>query len=63
MTDSFKNMLLLDEKKLSLAGVSSLDKPENQFPVPGTKHSLKNTFPLYNKSASSGKKIEENGFH
>ena len=36
-------------------------KPENQFAVPGMRHSLKNRFPLYKKSASSGKKIKENG--
>ena len=70
MKDSFKNMFPLDGKKLSMTGVSEkyilkncLHMPENQFPVPGTKHSLKNTFPLYKKSASSGKKIEENSFH
>ena len=28
----------------------------------GIKHPLKNAFPLYGKTASSGKKIE-NGFH
>ena len=33
----------------------------NKAPV--TKNSLKNTFPLYQKSASFGKKSEENGFH
>ena len=36
---------------------------ENPFPLPGIKHLLKNTFPLYGKIASSGKKIEESGFH
>ena len=38
-------------------------QPENQFLLPGMKHSLENTFPLYIKSASSGTKIKENGFH
>ena len=38
------------------------NQPENPFPLPGMKHSLKNTFPLYGKAVSSGKKIE-NGFH
>ena len=32
------------------------------FSRPGIKHSLKNTFPLNEKTASSGKKIE-NGFY
>ena len=39
-----------------------LYKTENLFPLPGMKDSLKNTFPQYGKTASSGKKIE-NGFH
>ena len=36
--------------------------PENSFQLPGMKHSLKNTFQLYGKTASSSKNIE-NGFH
>ena len=49
MRDSFKYMFLLDGKKLSLVGFSEkyikngLYKTENQFPIPGTKHSSKNT--------------------
>ena len=68
MRDSFKYMFLLDGKKLSLVGFSEkyikdgLYKTENQFPIPGTKHSSKNTSPLYKKSASSDKKIEEDCF-
>ena len=68
MRDSFKYMFLLDGKKLSLVGFSEkyikngLHKTENQFPIPGTKHSSKNTSPLYKKSASSDKKIEEDCF-
>ena len=33
------------------------------FQLPGMKHSLKNTFPLYGKTASSSKKIKENVLH
>ena len=29
--------------------------PENPFPQPGMKHLLKNMFPLYGKTTSSGK--------
>ena len=36
--------------------------PENPFPQPGMEHLLKNMFPLYGKTTSSGKKVE-NGFH
>ena len=39
-----------------------LYEPQNPFSLPGMQYSLKNTFPLYGKTASSGKKIE-NGFH
>ena len=69
MKDSFKNTFLRDGKKLSLVEVSEkyIQKvfvhSRKEFPVPGTKYSLRNTFPLYEKSAYSGKKIEENGFH
>ena len=35
---------------------------ENQFPLHGMKHSLKNTLPQSINSASPGKKIEENRF-
>ena len=34
---------------------------KNPFRLPGMKHSLKNTLPLYEKTTSSRKKIE-NGF-
>ena len=30
--------------------------PENPFPQPGMNHLLKNMFPLYGKTTSSGKK-------
>ena len=51
------------KKKLSLAGVSEKIYMKNgPFSLPGIKHSLKNTFPLNEKTASSGKKIE-NGFY
>ena len=52
-----KNTFLLDGKN-----AYGLYLSENLFPVPGMKHSLKNTFPLCEKTAFSGKKIE-NGFH
>ena len=38
-----------------------LYKPENPFPLTGMKHSLKNKFSLYEKTASFGRKIK-NGF-
>ena len=38
-------------------------EPEIPFPLPGIKHLLKNTFPLYEKTASSGKEIKEDGLH
>ena len=53
MKDLFKNTFLLHGKKtftgrgLKKYIKNGLYKPENQFPQPGTKHSLKNTFPLY----------------
>ena len=52
-----KNTFPLDGKK-----AYGLYLPENPFPLPGMKYLLKNTFPLYRKNASPGKKIE-NGFH
>ena len=33
--------------------------PENPFRLPGMKHSLENTFPLYRKIVSSGKKYRK----
>ena len=54
---------------ISLTGVSEniyikngSQQPENQFPLHGMKYSLKNTLTLSINSASSGKKIKENGF-
>ena len=64
MKDSFKDTFPLDRKEASPAGVyEKLYKPESSFPLPGMKHSLKNTFLRYGKTASSGKKIKENSFH
>ena len=70
MKDSFKNKFPIDRKKLFLRQESEkkyikngLCQPENPFSLPGTTQSLKNTFPRYGKTASSGKKIKENGFH
>ena len=71
--DSFKNKFPLDRKK-SFSGKSLWKKkniyiyinglywPENKFSLPGMKHSLKNTFPRYGKTAFFDKKIEKNGF-
>ena len=53
MKDLLKNMFPLDGKSLW---------PENPFALPKMKHSLKNTFPLYRKTASFGK-ISKYGFH
>ena len=57
MKDSLKKFISTRQKKSY-----GLYLPENPFPLLGMKHSLKNTFPLYGKTASSGKNIE-NGFH
>ena len=46
-----KNTFPLDGKK-----AYGLYLPENPIPLPGMKHSSKNTFPLCRKTASSGKK-------
>ena len=61
MKDSFKTTSPLDGKKALLTGVS--EKIENLFLLPGMRRSLKNTFPLYEKTTFSGKKIEEKGFY
>ena len=53
MKNSLKNSFPLNGKK-----AYGLDYSENPFPLPGMKHSLKNTFQPYRKTASSAKKIE-----
>ena len=50
MKDLLKNMFPLDGNK-----AYGLYYPENLFSLPGIKHSLKNTFSLYGKTASPGK--------
>ena len=57
MKDSLKKYVSLDGKK-----AHGLYYPENSFSLPGITHLLKNTFPRYGKTASSGKKIKY-GFH
>ena len=56
MKDLLKNTFPLYGKK-----AYGLYKPENPFPLTGMKHSLKNKFSLYEKTASFGRKIK-NGF-
>ena len=69
MNNSFKNTFPIGTKKaypsrsLWKNMENGLCYPENSFSLTGMKHSLKNTFPQYGKTASSGKKIKENGFH
>ena len=53
MKDSLKKYISTRRKKSY-----GLYLPENPFPLLGMKHSLKNTFPLYGKTASSGKKLK-----
>ena len=78
MKDLFKNKfplkknlsLLLSNIKKSFLWQESLKKniknglywPENPFSLSRMKHLLKNRFLQYGKTASSGKKIKENGF-
>ena len=57
MKDSLKRYVSTRRKR-----AYGLYLPENPFPLPGMKHSLKNTFSLYGETASSSKKIG-NGFH
>ena len=71
MKDSFKNKFPLDRKKRSRAGVSGKTYKKKMvctsqkilFHYLKMKHSLKNKFPQYGKTAFSDKKIKENGFH
>ena len=64
MKDSFKkDLFLLDGKKAFTGRILGKIYIKNPFSLPEMKHSLKNAFPLYAETASSGKKIEENGFY
>ena len=53
MKDSLKNTFPMDGKK-----AYGLYEPENIFPLPRMQYLLKHTFPLFGKTTSSGKRIE-----
>ena len=70
MKDWFKYTFPIDRKKSFLREEArkkyiknGLYQPKNPFTLPGMKHLLKNTFPRYRQTASSGKKNKENDFH
>ena len=65
MKDLFKNDFPIDGKKLSLEGVSIkkwFALVRKSVSTTRNKAFVENTFPLDGKTASSGKKIEQNGY-
>ena len=63
--DFFKNTFLVHGKKVFLQKTYKKWSARARKSVSTTRNEavVKNTFPLYEKNASCGKKIEENGFH